>query len=84
MNILLIVPKCPIQLQSNEYNASTRSTSDLPSQQCVLRSETDEIIMHNDVEKHAGAAAAVGFKVRKVKFEDSPHCTHIREDEEKY
>jgi hypothetical protein len=49
-----------------------------------LYSKADNMVGADEVEEHADAAAAKGWSVQKVQFENSPHAGHIREDEGKY
>ncbi|KAF2864747.1 indole-diterpene biosynthesis protein-like protein PaxU [Massariosphaeria phaeospora] len=49
-----------------------------------LYSEADEMVGVDEVEGHADDAAQKGWDVTKVRFENSPHAGHIREDEDKY
>ncbi|KAF2651585.1 indole-diterpene biosynthesis protein-like protein PaxU [Lophiostoma macrostomum CBS 122681] len=49
-----------------------------------LYSKVDKMVGDDEVEEHADAAIAMGRDVVKVRFENSPHAGHVREDEGKY
>jgi hypothetical protein len=49
-----------------------------------LYSEADQMVGYEEVEEHAELAATKGWSVTKVRFENSPHAGHVREDEGKY
>lgn len=51
---------------------------------CYLYSERDSLIKYQDVERHAMKAERKGVPVLLVKFQESEHCHHIREDPGKY
>lgn len=49
-----------------------------------LYSKADQMVGYDEVEEHADLAEAKGWVVTRVRFENSPHAGHIREDEGKY
>lgn len=49
-----------------------------------LYSRSDTMVRFEEADEHADLAKAKGWDVTKVQFEKSPHCGHIREDENKY
>lgn len=49
-----------------------------------LYSKADRMVDWRLVEKHAEEAEAMGWTVEQRCFEGSPHCGHVREDEEGY
>jgi hypothetical protein len=49
-----------------------------------LFSESDEMIYWRDIERHGVEAAKNGGQITLVKFRNSGHCNHIKENESKY
>ncbi|KAI4679738.1 uncharacterized protein J4E84_008261 [Alternaria hordeiaustralica] len=48
------------------------------------KNRSDTMVRFEEADEHADLAKAKGWDVTKVQFEKSPHCGHIREDENKY
>lgn len=51
---------------------------------CYIYSESDTIVKPHEVEEHIKDSEAAGIVVRKEKFQDSPHITHMIMDPERY
>ena len=49
-----------------------------------LFSEKDDMIYWRDVERHGVEAARNGVRTMLVRFRNSGHCNHVKEDEGKY
>ena len=49
-----------------------------------LFSDADEMIYWKDIERHGVEAARNGVQTTLVKFQNSGHCNHIKENESKY
>lgn len=49
-----------------------------------LYSRVDQMVGSEEVEEHAAIAKGRGWDVTMVRFEQSAHCGHVREDEGKY
>lgn len=49
-----------------------------------LYSRVDQMVGSEEVEEHAAIARRKGWDVTMVRFEQSGHCGHVREDEKKY
>ncbi|PMD19336.1 hypothetical protein NA56DRAFT_575642 [Hyaloscypha hepaticicola] len=49
-----------------------------------LFSEKDDMIYWRDVERHGVEAARNGVRTMLVRFRNSGHCNHVKEDEKKY
>jgi hypothetical protein len=49
-----------------------------------LYSRADQMVGFEEVDEHADIAESKGWDVTRVRFEKSPHCGHVREDEAKY
>ncbi|RGP73180.1 transmembrane 53-b [Fusarium longipes] len=49
-----------------------------------IYSETDDLILHTDLEAQASQAVEMGFSVQMEKFDGSKHVAHARHDEERY
>ncbi|KAH7408659.1 indole-diterpene biosynthesis protein-like protein PaxU [Phaeosphaeria sp. MPI-PUGE-AT-0046c] len=49
-----------------------------------LYSKVDEMVGVEEVNEHADLAESKGWNVKRVCFEKSGHCGHIREDEKRY
>lgn len=49
-----------------------------------LYSKLDEMVGVEEVDEHADLAESKGWNVKRVCFEKSGHCGHVREDEKKY
>ncbi|KAF2106898.1 hypothetical protein BDV96DRAFT_309854 [Lophiotrema nucula] len=65
-----------------ELNDTTLFSTKAP--RVYLYSKADAMVGHEEVEEHADEAAGEGWDVQKVRFENSPHAGHVREDEGKY
>jgi hypothetical protein len=61
-----------------------QSLFDVKAPRVYLYSRADIMVGDEEVEQHADEAAAKGWKVKKVRFEQSPHAGHIIEDSRKY
>jgi hypothetical protein len=57
---------------------------DMRTPRVYLYSKADQMVGDDEVDEHADAAIAMGRDVVKVRFENSPHAGHVREDESKY
>lgn len=51
---------------------------------CYLYSEADELIWWKDIEEHGIDGSRRGTPVTLVRFKESMHCAHIRENEGEY
>ncbi|KAF9886605.1 hypothetical protein FE257_011245 [Aspergillus nanangensis] len=51
---------------------------------CYVYSDADELVLWEDVEKHASEAESKGWVVRREKFLGSPHVAHMKSDPERY
>lgn len=51
---------------------------------CYIYSDSDELILPEDVEDHAAEAESRGWIVEREKFHGSPHVAHMRTDPERY
>ncbi|KAF3386325.1 Transmembrane protein 53 [Penicillium rolfsii] len=51
---------------------------------CYIYSDGDELVDWRDVEKHASESEASGWKVRREKFQGTPHVGHMRAQPERY
>ena len=60
------------------------SLFDVRTPRVYLYSKADVMVGYEEVEEHAGLASAKGWDVEKVRFENSAHAGHIREDDVKY
>ncbi|KAE9362756.1 hypothetical protein N431DRAFT_391260 [Stipitochalara longipes BDJ] len=49
-----------------------------------LFSEADDMIYWKDIERHGVEAAKNGVQTALVRFRNSGHCNHVKEDESKY
>jgi hypothetical protein len=57
---------------------------DTKAPRCYLYSKADKLIFWKDIEEHSEGAEGRGAPVIMVKFQDSAHCSHIKEDREVY
>lgn len=51
---------------------------------CYIYSESDTLIKPHEVEDHIKDSEAAGIVVRREKFKDTPHITHMIMDPERY
>jgi hypothetical protein len=65
-----------------EMNDESVFDSSVP--RVYLYSRVDEMVGCEEVEEHAAIAKRKGWDVTMVRFENSAHCGHVREDEQKY
>jgi hypothetical protein len=49
-----------------------------------LYSRADQMVLFEEADEHADVAEGKGWDVTRVRFENSSHCGHLREDEAKY
>ena len=54
------------------------------ARRCYMYSDTDDIILKEDVEDHAKEAEAKGWTVDLVKFQGSTHVGHFKHDPKQY
>lgn len=57
---------------------------DMRAPRVYLYSKADQMVGYDEVEEHADAAAAKGWDVAKIRFENSAHAGHVRENEGLY
>ncbi|KAF2267502.1 DUF829-domain-containing protein [Lojkania enalia] len=56
----------------------------LQASRLYVYSKADKMVWWQDIEAHATTAETLGWEVKRVRFEKSPHAAHILEDAEKY
>ncbi|KAG8672151.1 hypothetical protein FPOAC2_05517 [Fusarium poae] len=49
-----------------------------------IYSDTDDLVLHTDLETQASQAVEMGFNVRMERFDGSKHVAHARHDDERY
>jgi hypothetical protein len=65
-------------------HASVNNAVEGELRRVYVYSEVDKIVDWRHIEAHADEAEAKGYKVRREKFEGTPHISHMRADEERY
>ncbi|KAL1968003.1 hypothetical protein VTN77DRAFT_2420 [Rasamsonia byssochlamydoides] len=80
---LLLGRENPVSVARRSLNSS-RHLMDPTAERLYIYSVSDNIIDWKDVERHAAEAAARDCVVRREKFEDSPHVSHLKRHRQRY